>query len=311
MSSEHQPLLDFMRERDAIRIRRETGAAKPWTSDPILQRYKFTNVYRERDRTTEWIRENLREPYEFHPDLWITLAIARWLNHVPILDWLRRHRTALPTHVKPLEFWEPRFLTEALSEYRLEFARNGTPPQMYTGAYMIRAESNPRQPWYSWPKHRYIAEVVVGKVWERRHAWGGVPSTMEDTTRWLASQYGWGPFMAYEVACDLRHTPDLRAAPDIMTWANPGPGARRGLNRLFGRPLRTQVKEQQAVEEMRTLLREIGPEWDTEGLIDGTFPFSRPPLEMREIEHSLCEFDKHERVRLGEGRPRSTYPGAD
>ena len=32
-----------------------------------------------------------------------------------------------------------------------------------------------------------------------------------------------------------------------------------------------------------------------------------PDLEMRDIEHSLCEFDKYERVRLGEGKPRSLY----
>jgi hypothetical protein len=28
---------------------------------------------------------------------------------------------------------------------------------------------------------------------------------------------------------------------------------------------------------------------------------------MREIEHSLCEFDKYMRVKRGEGRPRSKY----
>jgi hypothetical protein len=32
-----------------------------------------------------------------------------------------------------------------------------------------------------------------------------------------------------------------------------------------------------------------------------------PSVEMRDIEHSLCEFDKYERVRLGEGRPRMKY----
>ena len=30
-------------------------------------------------------------------------------------------------------------------------------------------------------------------------------------------------------------------------------------------------------------------------------------LEMRDIEHSLCEFDKYERVRNGEGKPRGRY----
>jgi hypothetical protein len=32
-----------------------------------------------------------------------------------------------------------------------------------------------------------------------------------------------------------------------------------------------------------------------------------PQLEMREIEHTLCEFDKHQRVMLGQGKPRSLY----
>jgi hypothetical protein len=28
---------------------------------------------------------------------------------------------------------------------------------------------------------------------------------------------------------------------------------------------------------------------------------------MREVEHTLCEFDKYERVRTGEGKPRGVY----
>ncbi len=31
------------------------------------------------------------------------------------------------------------------------------------------------------------------------------------------------------------------------------------------------------------------------------------PWEMREVEHTLCEFDKHERARLGQGRPRGVF----
>ena len=41
----------------------------------------------------------------------------------------------------------------------------------------------------------------------------------------------------------------------------------------------------------------MGPEVNDEPL----------PLEMRDIEHCLCEFDKYERVRLGQGRPRAKY----
>jgi hypothetical protein len=30
-------------------------------------------------------------------------------------------------------------------------------------------------------------------------------------------------------------------------------------------------------------------------------------VDMRTIEHSLCEWDKYERVRLGQGRPRAKF----
>ena len=32
-----------------------------------------------------------------------------------------------------------------------------------------------------------------------------------------------------------------------------------------------------------------------------------PRFEARDIEHTLCEFDKYERVRLNEGKMRSKY----
>ena len=105
--------------------------------------------------------------------------------------------------------------------------------------------------------------------------------------------------MAYEVASDLRHTRYLRNAPDIMTWANLGPGSKRGINRVLGEPLGASVSDQLAQEVFLSLLEYLQSNW----------PNDWPALEMREVEHSLCEFDKYMRVKLGQGRPRAKYPG--
>ena len=103
--------------------------------------------------------------------------------------------------------------------------------------------------------------------------------------------------MAYEVVTDWRHTYVGGDSEDILTWANPGPGARRGLNRIHNRDLNKQIKMEQCVLEMQQIL-ESAPYF-----LDGQVP----DLEMREIEHTLCEFDKYERVRLNQGKPRSIY----
>jgi len=113
-----------------------------------------------------------------------------------------------------------------------------------------------------------------------------------------------GDFVAYEIVSDLRWTPLLSKASDILTWANPGPGATRGLNRIHGRPLKAKPAKSQLIREMRALLKESQQ--------PGRLANHMRPLEARDIEHALCELDKYLRVKNREGRPRSHYypPGA-
>lgn len=114
--------------------------------------------------------------------------------------------------------------------------------------------------------------------------------------------------MAYEIVTDMRHTRLLEDATDIYTWANPGPGAKRGLRRL-GLPSTPDAK---AITSMRGLLERhvyIAEQFDDKDA-DGAELSNLPMVEMRDIEHSLCEFDKYCRVKFGEGEPRSKFAGA-
>jgi hypothetical protein len=286
------PFWSYLNARHAIFLRKQAGTT-PLTEDPIFAEYSFCNVFRELDRVTIWVRENIREPFADHPNLWFMLAIARYINWPPTLQ-AAIDAGAWPTS----DNWRPEQLAEVLQ------ARATDGEKVYTGAYTIRAEGNKKAPWFGSPKHRYVSEIYLGRLWNDRRSWeaffGGEQRSLRDTWLRFHPYVGWGPsFMAYEVVTDLRHTRYLRGAPDIMTWANTGPGAQRGLNRLLGRPLNASVKDR-AVTLMRTLLAEQ----------DQCRGEHVPPLEMRDIEHTLCEFDKYTRVKNGEGRPRNRYvPG--
>lgn len=275
---------------------------KHLTNDPILQQYRFCNVYRELDRVTVWIRQHIREPFADHEHLWFMLAAARYINWPETLAELIAQPGAWPSYTN----FEPRIMTMALQ------ARRARGDKVETGAYMIRAESDTNAPWYSWSKQRYVAEVVLGKLWERRdwfrenleprdpaEAWGmyGFWNALQDK-----HFTGWGPFMAYQVTVDLRWTRYLCHAPDINRWAAVGPGSARGLNRLHGRPVKQALNQVQALAEMRQL-RELIQE---PGRLA---PWVQLP-DLSDIQNCLCEFDKYQRVLLGEGRPRSMYvPG--
>ncbi|MFA7063688.1 MAG: nucleotide kinase domain-containing protein [Methanomethylophilus sp.] len=296
----------FMKARHDIYLARKAGKPGPWTTDPILLEGRFCNIFRELDTVTIWIDQNIRQPYADHPHLWFMLAIARYINRPDTLRYLMDDAEPGCWPYDP--GFTPAGITEALEEY----AAQGN--KVYTGAYTIRAERYPYKEWYGWSKHRYIAEIVLGRLWEDRERFAAELEKPGQTLEgaWKLFQepryVGWGPFMAYEVVTDLRHTRYLREATDIFTWANAGLGAIRGLNRLYGRELGAKPKPERTNAEMLKLMIELN-DLD-EPAFNETFgePCDvNPRFEMRDIEHTLCEFDKYERVRRGEGKMRSKY----
>ena len=49
----------FAAERQQIFFRRMANATRPWTTDPILTTYKFTNAYRASDRVSQYLIRNV------------------------------------------------------------------------------------------------------------------------------------------------------------------------------------------------------------------------------------------------------------
>lgn len=227
-------------------------------------------MYRENDKVTRWIRENWREPFAEHKNLWLAMAVARQIN------W--------PDTLRAIGFpkrWNPAKVLEIMRKRAKAGEKN------YSGAYMLTAGGGNRgvdKPYITVmrildPLYRFASNPAV--------PYTPMP-TLEESCKWFRQFYGFGPFIAYEVVTDLRHTRYLRDATDIYTWANPGPGARRGLNRLYGRNLNDHPPVTQLVAEMRVLFEQVEKVRDKALL---------PTLEMRDVEHSLCETDKMLRAR--------------
>lgn len=272
-------LLAFMKARHDIYLKKAAGKPKPWTDDPILQNYRFCNVFRELDTVTIWIRENIREPYADHPNLWFMLAIARQIN------WPATLQELMDNGCWPTKTWNWEKARKVM------LARQARKEQLYTGAYMLNAHGiAPDDPS---DKAFFTCKLVLDSVWQdRKKVEHQLHGTLEAAHQAFLPYHGWGRFTAYEVVTDLRHTRYLRGAPDIMTWASAGPGAKRGLNYIHDRPIMDPIKDDQANAEMQQLLKLVSKKW------------KGPALEMRDIEHSLCEKFKHSR-----GSSRSKYNG--
>lgn len=312
----------YARSRHQVYLNRMAGMPRDkWTKDDILRTYRFTNVFRELDKTTVWFRENVRDRLRDKPEVLLATVLFRLLNRIEVGEAIFC-QTMLPTgrfknSNRPLTAWDA-FLasgdTGVLRHAILTCLPNG--PHA-TGAYII---SSP--PGYS--KLDGILEVVRRFTIEKRvipdsdliseYDWRSMAGSMIENQWDLERVWGWlkqfdyfGPFHSYEIVTDLRFTSLLESAPDICTWANPGPGARRGANRVHGRDKKDHSADRkELIVEMHDLLMLANSRvelWPGGGHNKKDWP----DWEMREVEHTLCEFDKFERVRLGEGRPRGVY----
>lgn len=277
-----QEFFDYMRKRHSIYLRKSAGEPPPWIDDKALQRLYLTNVYRELDTVTIWVRRHIREPYADHPNLWFMLLIARLLNWPDTLADVMSDKKAWP-HTR---FDGTGFLAAL---HRRKRRRE----KVFGNAYILTNGGE------AIPKDEYTT-TILDEAWQQReYIEPRLHDTMEIATNVLRTLSGIGGFIAYEVACDLRYTRYLENAPDVRTWAHAGPGAKRGLNWVHGiEPVEKSMPEKVAVERMRVLLEELDPQWPYE-----------PRLEMREIEHSLCEFAKVCKFRYHGKRPKRWYPG--
>ena len=89
-------VFDFCRKREAAREKRESGAPAPWSDDPVLQRGRFLNVFREDDRGTKALLKFVAPAAEAHkaaPDEPATLEFlvqalffCRWCNREATLE---------------------------------------------------------------------------------------------------------------------------------------------------------------------------------------------------------------------------------
>lgn len=280
---DYAPLWSWVRDREAIRARKDRGESPPWTADPILGAYRFCNVRREDDRVTRWIHENVREPFADRPELWLMLCICRQINWPDALAALIADARAWPINGA----FDPRRMTEILN------ARKARGEKIYTGAYMISAPATKGA-----DKQAYISEVVVGDLWRRRGEfvdWSG--ATLQGTHAKISKSNGWGAFMTYQAVVDMRFTRLLKDASDVATWAAAGPGTIRGLNRLHGRPVEASLSQAQALGEMREIYAIVDRETGV-------------AMDFSDVPNILCETDKYLRVQRGEGKPRARYvPG--
>jgi hypothetical protein len=275
----------FLRERYAILLRRRAGESWPWTEDPVLRAWRFTNVRREGDRTTIAFRETVRDPLRDDPHVLLATIAWRWFNLIETGEVLRPFLMSREAWNRPQVEWILRGRQE-----------RGLP--IFTGAFMVNSEQHrPKLPaildYIDWCYAHLDPEEV------RREC-----RTKEAMFHRIKAIPRQGEFSAYQVVVDLQYTLYLEDAPDLDTFTVAGPGCARGLGYVVhDRPdafgYQSRRDQRVMLEHMRDLL---AASRDPEH-----WPADWPPFILSDIENGLCEFAKYRSAQGGK-RQKRRYP---
>lgn len=269
-------LVHFAIKRHALYVKRMSGRPPPWTNDSILQQYRFCNVYRELDRVTQFIRGKYTGSNSY---LWFDLVVARLLNNPASLELLPSYSDI---------GWKPDAFLRTLQKRQVAGHR------VFNAAYIVSTNG------HAMDKLEYLVEKVLNPMWKHRIRMEQEWKSIQVFHSELMQFQGMGSFMAGQVVADVKNTKGqlLADAKDWWAWAAKGPGSQRGLSRVLFGQVGHSFGQTRFVEELGPVQQDLNAafkrlEWQ--------------PLCAQDVQNCLCEFDKYERTRLGEGVPKQLF----
>lgn len=263
----------FAAERHAIYQRRLAGIPAPWTEDPVLGEYRFTNVFRASDRVSQYLIRDVIYADDDVPaeDVVFRIVLFRLFNKIDTWQ-LLTGELGPPT----LGSFEPAAASQVLARARAEGRC------IYSSAYII-----PPRPGWPAPKHTGHLQLAVDLLED------GLTERIESTAdlgelfRLLRSVPGLGDFLAYQLAIDLCYSTVVHHDEDEFVIA--GPGALDGLSKVFPR-----MDRGRAAEVIRALTDDQERWFEHYGLTFSGLLGRR--LHLIDVQNLFCEISKYARV---------------
>ena len=265
----------FAAERQEVYLARLAAASPPWTSDPILQTYRFTNVYRASDRVSQFLirRVIYDEPGISAPELVFRILLFKLFNREDTWQLLCDELGEPPTVAN--------FTPERYAAILDSAFDRGS--RLYSGAYIMPSPS-----FGHLRKHRnhlhLLNEMLNDSLASRVQA----SRSLEEVYRLLLRYRSIGPFLAYQLTIDLNYSPVIDFSESDFVVA--GPGAKSGIAKCFAE--RTGLSDEEVI---RFMADSAETEFKRFGLSFNKLGGTRN-LQLIDCQNLFCETDKYARV---------------
>ena len=264
-------------ERQRIFFARVAGYAEPWTEDPILRRYRFTNAYRASDRVSQFLIRSV----QYEPS---RPALAREVVFRTLLfKVFNRIETWVTLENALGEITWDTFQEEATIAVLDRMMARGS--RVYSGAYIMPP---PPRAVIGFAKHNGHVRLIVRAMREGLAEDVCAAPSLDDVYRRLRAIPSFGPFLAYQLAIDLNYSAHVNHDENDFVVA--GPGALDGIAKCFANPKAAEPADIIAMMQQRQ-----GIEFDRLGIAFRDL-WGRA-LHLIDCQNLFCEISKYARVR--------------
>jgi hypothetical protein len=208
----------FAVERRAIFCRRLTDPVGPWTDDPILRSYRFTNAYRASDRVSQYLIREVQyrsDRPQTPPELFFRTLLFKFFNRIG--TWEEIERAIGPLVWERIDLTAIARVLETMIERRMP---------LYSPAYIMPAPRLGCRRKYE--NHlALLAHMIRERLPERIERAPSLKSVYE----MLLAFPGIGRFLAFQYTVDLNYSAMLNF--DEADYVVAGPGAIDGIAKCF------------------------------------------------------------------------------
>lgn len=261
----------FAAERQNIFFRRLSGRKEPWTDDPILAAYKFTNTYRASDRVSQFlIRDVIYRGSQDPTDIFFRIILFKLFNKIETWRMLLSAVGEVSWRAYDRRLYDA-VLTRALTSDR----------RIYSAAYIM-----PSPAFGHVYKHQNHLALLDQMMLDDMPARVTDAKSLESVFRLLRAYRGIGSFLAYQFAIDLNYSNLIDFDEDSFVVA--GPGAIEGIQKCFPGVARSSEDViREMVEAQESHFSRLGIKFrDLWGR----------PLKLIDGQNVFCEVGKYARV---------------
>ena len=271
----------FAKERQDVFFNR-LAAPSPWTDDPILRQYKFTNAYRASDRVSQYLIRHViyESDLDISPeDVVFRILLFKLFNKIETWQFLRK------------QFGELSYKTFDSQKYSSALLdRKSQGHQIYSAAYIMPSGQSRFGSPAKHANHLALLELMMSAGLAAQLA---SARRMQDAYEILIGFPTIGPFLAYQLVTDINYS-ELTDYSE-MEFVMPGPGARDGLRKCFmdAGGLNDQELIQVVTEVQEEAFAVLGLEFRN---------LWGRKLQLIDCQNLFCEVDKYARVAHPEAR---------